>query len=68
MTSVAPGSYYLSGVDHLERRTYARALHSAAVPTAQLAYTRTVAAARPVPRALTMAAPMLRVARRICRA
>mmetsp|Transcript_36292 Transcript_36292/g.95077 ORF Transcript_36292/g.95077 Transcript_36292/m.95077 type:complete len:488 (-) Transcript_36292:105-1568(-) len=67
VSSVLPGTYYLAGVDHLERRTYARALHTAAAPAAQALPRRVAAAVRPVQRGPTLAAPMIRLARRLGR-
>lgn len=64
VSDVLPGTYYLTGVDSLERRSYARALHTSAAPvTAAIAPRMTVA-----PRSLaTLGAPMLRLARGVLR-
>ena len=75
MSSVEPGTYYLAQVDSLERRTYARAMHTwAAAPLAgqgaasRQEYRAVAASVRPMQRGVTLAAPLLRMARRICRA
>lgn len=74
VSSVAPGTYYLAEVDRLERRTYARALHTSAAPLAarQPRSQKPVGGVvrhsiQPMQRGATLAAPLLRIARRLCR-
>jgi hypothetical protein len=72
ISDVAKGTYYLTEIDSLERRHYARALHTTAAPLVAATTATAAPAPRPVgqfaralPRFTTLMAPAVRIIRRV---